>query len=162
MKNIFILSILLFLYAVVGCSQNSKKSFTSFKQTRSELEKQGYAFSDPYDDQGRMRISSVDQTLGRSVYIYFNKDTVTELKLHVRIKTNRDTISKHFDLFFPFIRVIDPEGESWIRQTLSQHDVKQQLKTKKTINRKYYILNYYPDYENDLLNIGIFNKEPSF
>src|SRR5687768_13593336 len=154
MKNIFFLSLFLFLYAAAGCGQNLEKPFTSFKQTKSELIKQGYVFSDPYDNQGRIRISSIDQTLGRSVYIYYNKDTVTELKVHLRIKTNRNKLSHHFDLFFPFIRVIDPAGESWIKEKLSQHDPKQQLELRKTINGKYYILNYYPDYESDLLNIG--------
>jgi hypothetical protein len=161
-KSFFLIGSSLLLAFTIGCAQNSKNPFIGLKKIKSELSNQGYVFSNPYNDQGRMRISSIDQTAGRSVYIYYRKDTVTEVKLSIRIKTDRDKLSHHYEVFLPFIRVIDPEGESWIKQELSEHNVKQRLETKRTIHRKYYILNYYPDFESDLLNIGIFNKDPGF
>ena len=153
------------LFITISCGSpkvktQSGQSYLSAREMKIELEKAGYNFLDPVDLDTMQRLNSVSQINHRSAIIFYRNDTVLEAQVLFHVTENRDDLSKTFSGYSSFVQAIDTAADNWVKNTLRNHNVKNELQLNNEINKRFYNIQYYPDVAEDVIIVNMFSKKP--
>ena len=120
-----------------------------------QKENDGYELNSPYDLDTMYRVMEVNKYKKRNTYIFYRNDTVLASNSLLFIAEKRNDLSYHTNKVKSYSDEITPVFSEWIERKILQDGKIKELEVDTTVGYYQWWLNYYPDVDRDVLNVGI-------
>jgi hypothetical protein len=140
-------------------SENDHKigAYMSTRDLKMQMESKGFAFDDHFDLDTMERISAIQ--LPDITQLFFKEDTVMWASFTHNITVSRNHLEEHTKKLNAFLSNFDEVAHKFIIDTLLNHDPKKDLDIERMFNTRFYTLEYYPNLDQDIIMVNIYNKK---